>query len=153
MTKAAQTLDSGRAACNSCHLLSPPPPSPLFRQPSYALSNPLLPLRSISRMVMPWDKSKWVCAWPLGLGWMSWFGAFGSVSAPDKVHGWGGGDGSKDMGRQLQAPAFTARIHIEGLHVLKLWSLGCINEHNRQRPLLSGSFPILRETGHMQNIP
>ena len=100
MTKAAQTLDSDRAACNSCHLLSPLP-SPLLRQPSYVLSSPLLPLCSISRMVMAWDKSEWVCAWPLGLGWMSWFGAFGSVSAPDKVHGWGGGDGSKGMGRQL----------------------------------------------------
>lgn len=43
-------------------------------------------------MVMAWGKSKWVCAWPLGLGWMSWFGAFGSGHAPGTVHGWGGGN-------------------------------------------------------------
>lgn len=92
MTKVAQTLDSGWAACNTCHLLPPPPPSPLLRQPSCALSNSLHPLCSISKMVMAWGKSKWVCAWPLGLGWMSWFGAFGSGHAPGTVHGWGGGN-------------------------------------------------------------
>ena len=44
---------------------------------------------------MAWGKSKWVCAWPLGLRWMSWFGAFGPGHAPNKVLGWGGGYGAQ----------------------------------------------------------
>lgn len=76
--------------------------------------------------------AKWVCAWPLGLGWMSWFGAFGSgpplAKCMDGVGAMKHRHGKTTYKHSVPSKLLlSARIHIEGLRGPEALVLGCLS--------------------------